>query len=121
MSDRNPASLAALARQVGEQHSTMISAFEEERAAEAALLAQIVDAVRPALASMEPRPGGRGCGARSKDLTELRIRHRLRAMPRRTSRFGRPSAVAATEVACSQEFRSLRAMVGASRQPPALE
>ncbi len=55
MSDLNPAALAELASQVGEQHTVMTSAFEEERAAEAALLAQIVDAVRPALKALSNR------------------------------------------------------------------
>ena len=55
MSDLNPAALAALATQVGEQHDTMAEAFEEERAAEAALLEKIVDAVRPALKALSSR------------------------------------------------------------------
>ena len=55
MSDPNPATLAELARQVAEQHDTMNEAFEEERAAEAALLEKIVDAVRPALKALSSR------------------------------------------------------------------
>jgi hypothetical protein len=55
MSDLTPAALAALATQVGAQHDTMAEAFEGERAAEAALLEQIVAAVRPALKALSSR------------------------------------------------------------------
>ena len=55
MSDLNPAALAELASHVSEQHTIMTSAFEEERDAEAALLGQIVDAVRPALKALSNR------------------------------------------------------------------
>ncbi|MBK8593986.1 MAG: hypothetical protein IPN83_00040 [Holophagales bacterium] len=55
MSDLNPAALAELARQVSEQNVTMNEAFEEERAAEAALLEKIVESVRPALRALSNR------------------------------------------------------------------
>ena len=55
MSDPNPARLEELARQVAEQHVEMSDAISDERSAEEALLAQIVEAVRPALRALSNR------------------------------------------------------------------
>ena len=55
MSDPNPARLAALAAKVADQHGTMQAAIADAREAEAQLLAQIVDAVRPALKALSSR------------------------------------------------------------------
>lgn len=55
MSDPNPARLADLAAKVADQHGTMQAAIDEEREAEAQLLGQIVDAIRPALKALSSR------------------------------------------------------------------
>jgi hypothetical protein len=53
--DQTVAQIDTLSRSVAEQYATMQTAIEEERAAEADLLAQIVEAVRPALRALSSR------------------------------------------------------------------
>lgn len=55
MNDFSPAALAELARTVADQHGTLAEAIADERDAEAALLAQIVESVRPALRALSSR------------------------------------------------------------------
>lgn len=52
---RIPETLSALAANVSAQHDDMTAAIDDERAAEEALLGQLVEAVRPALRALSSR------------------------------------------------------------------